>query len=253
MTAFFMDIKKIYNQLLKKYGKQGWWPVFVPTCVGTSPGKPPILRAKVRGKPVRFEFGLCYGIPYSGLNKFKTLFRDPYFEIAVGAILTQNTAWKNVARAIINLYNAKALTPQRILKLPTSKLQRLIRPAGYFRQKSKKLRLFADWIIRDYGGDILQLKKLRAYGLRLKLLGQWGIGPETADSILLYALNKPIFVVDEYTRRLCRKYDVEFKKYDEYRQLFEKQFSAKPCIHAVHGLSALFREFHGLIVASQKW
>ncbi len=232
-----MNVKKIYNQLLKKYGKQGWWPVFVRPG-RTSPGK-----------PVRFEYGLCYGIPYSGLKKFRTPFRDPYFEIAVGAILTQNTAWKNVAQAIINLYNAKALTPQRILKLSVSKLQKLIRPAGYFRQKAKKLKLFADWIVRDYEGDICCLARNPYPITRNLLLGQWGIGKETADSILLYALNKPIFVIDEYTRRLCKKHKVEFKEYDGYREFFEKQF----CVgsHASPRQSA-FREFHALIVACGK-
>lgn len=223
-----MNVKLIYKQLLKQYGKQGWWPVFVSTNVGTT-----------QGKSLRFEHGLCYSIPYKKLENFKTSFRDPYFEIAVGAILTQNTAWKNVAVAIQNLYNTKALTPQRLLKLPTTKLQKFIRPAGYFRQKAKKLRLFAKWFVENYKGDILKLKRYEIRDIRDKLLEQWGIGPETADSIMLYALNKPIFVVDEYTRRLCKKYGIIYKNYDEYRNFFENKLPRN---------TKLFQEYHALIV-----
>lgn len=207
-----MRVKTIYNQLLKKHGPQHWWPVFAPLDDGATPGKP-------------------------------TKFRDPYFEIAVGAILTQNTAWKNVAKAIENLYNAKALTPARILKLPTRKLQALIRPAGYFRQKAKKLKLFSKWLIVNHKGEITRLKGYRLQDTRYRLLEQWGIGPETADSIILYALNKPIFVIDEYTRRLCKKYGVVYNTYDEYQKFFESKLPRD---------IKLFKEFHALIVANGK-
>ena len=191
-----------------------------------------------------------YGEPYAGLKKYQTAFRDPYFEIAVGAILTQNTAWKNVATAIINLYNAKVLTPRKLFKLPTAKLQKLIKPAGYFRQKTKKLKLFCRWLIKDCDGEIKQLGGSPSSVVRSLLLEQWGIGRETADSIILYALNKPIFVIDEYTRRLCRRHGVEFKDYDDYREFFEKAFSKRG--YSKQKLIKIYQEYHGLIVKRGK-
>ncbi len=173
----------------------------------------------------------------------RTPFCDPYFEIAVGAILTQNTAWNNVASAIANLYDAKALTPKRLLAIHPRTLQTLVRPTGYFRQKTKKLRIFSHWLMKNYHGDITELNQSSMLDTRCSLLAQWGIGPETADSILLYALGQPIFVIDEYTRRLCKTHGVIFKTYDEYRQFFEeglKKFQNK---------TELFREYHALIVA----
>ncbi len=205
-------VKTIYNQLLKNYGPQNWWPL----------SKFP--------SPLQGE--------WAGVRWY-----DQQFEIVVGAILTQNTAWKNVAKAIENLYNAKALTPARILKLPTQKLQSLIRPAGYFRQKAKKLRLFSKWLIVEFDGDVTCLKRYKLQVTRYKLLAQWGVGPETADSIILYALNKPIFVIDEYTRRLCKKYGVVYNTYDEYQRFFESKLPRN---------TKLFQEFHALIVANGK-
>ena len=232
-----MDTQKVYLSLLKKYGPQGWWPLFITQNTGNK-----------THSDWRTENGLVYGLPYAKLKNYRTKFRDPYFEIAVGAILTQNTAWKNAATAIINLCEAKALTPQKLLKLPTVKLQKLIRPAGYFRQKTKKLKLFCQWLIKDCEGDLLKLKRYEIGDMRYRLLEQWGIGRETADSIILYALNKPIFVIDEYTRRLCRHYGVEFKEYDEYRKFFEKTFLKQDC--SKQKLTKIFQEYHGLIV---KW
>lgn len=229
-----MNLFEIYKKLHKTYGKQGWWPVKVES-----------KKLKVKSKKLRFENELAYGIPYPQLKKYKTPWRDPYYEIAVGAILTQSAAWKNVALAINNLYAAKCLTPSIILKLPSAKLQKFIKPAGYFRQKAKKLKLFSRWLINDYAGDITRLKNYDLHVTRSKLLAQWGIGPETADSIILYALNKPIFVIDEYTRRLCKKFGVEFKTYDEYQKFFEQGL-------ANYQTTVLFREYHALIVASGK-
>lgn len=203
-----MRVKTIYNQLLKKHGQQHWWPIFTT---------------------------------HDSRNTKQD--RDQRFEIAVGAILTQNTAWKNVAKAIENLYGAKALTPARILKLPTRKLQSLIRPTGYFRQKARKLKLFSKWLSDEFNGDVLKLKRYEIKEIRDKLLEQWGIGPETADSIILYALNKPIFVIDEYTRRLCKKYGVVYNTYDEYQKFFQSRLPRD---------TKLFQEFHALIVASGK-
>lgn len=200
----------------------------------------------IHGDDLRTENGLTYGVPYAGLKRLKNSFRDPYFEIAVGAILTQNTAWKNAAKAIVNLYRAKALTPRRLLKLPATKLQKLIRPAGYFRQKAKKLRLFARWLMKNYDGEIERLSRSPSSVVHRLLLDQWGIGRETADSIILYALNRPIFVVDEYTRRLCRQHGVEFRDYDEYKDFFEKTFLKRG--YSKQKLTKIYQEYHGLIV-----
>lgn len=211
-----MDIFGVYKQLLKSYGPQGWWPIFIST-------------------------DLAYGIKYNDLKKHKTKFRDPYFETAIGAILAQSTAWRNVAKAITNLYSAKALRPELILKLTDSELERLIRPAGYFKQKARKIKIFCRWLMDNYEGDLKKLKKFRVSKIREELLRLWGIGKETADSIILYSLNKPIFVIDEYSRRLCRQNDIIFKEYDEYQNLFQNGIKLK-------NLTPVYREFHALIV-----
>ena len=126
---------------------------------------------------------------------------DGPFEVAVGAVLTQNTAWANVERAIQNLKKAGALNPEAILKAPPQALERWIQPAGFFRAKARKLKALARWWLRWAG----KADPTPTATLRGSLLSLWGIGPETADSILLYAFGRPVFVVDEYTRRvLCR-------------------------------------------------
>ncbi len=142
------------------------------------------------------------------------------FEVVIGAILTQNTAWKNVERAIENLKKADALTPDKILKLPCDQLQELIRPAGFFKQKCERLKSVAavDWdAVRS-----MPLKEAREFLLSIK-----GVGKETADSILLYALNKPIFVVDAYTKRIYSRLTGEvIDDYDQLRRIFESELGA---------------------------
>lgn len=231
-----MDVWRIYQSLLAKFGPQGWWPVVVThdSCNATHRG-------------LRIENGLTYGIPYSHLKKHGTPFRDPHFEIAVGAILTQNTAWRNVAPAIQNLYLAKALTPTRLWQLHHRTLQSLVRPTGYYRQKAKKLRGFSRWLIDQYQGNIQKLKAIPLPAARSQLLRVWGVGKETADSILLYALDKPIFVVDAYTRRFCSGQGVEFNEYDEYRLYFEnnlRRLAKRP-----ERLTRIYQEYHALLVA----
>ncbi|ANB03411.1 endonuclease III domain-containing protein [Ectothiorhodospira sp. BSL-9] len=125
---------------------------------------------------------------------------DSGFEVMVGAILTQNTAWSNVEQAIANLKRAEVLTPERILALPPEELGVLIRPSGYFNVKSKRLRSFCQWYL-EQGGEAV-LSAWNTGMLRTKLLSVNGVGPETADDILLYAFERPVFVVDAYTRRL---------------------------------------------------
>lgn len=157
------------------------------------------------------------------------------FEIMVGAILTQNTAWGNVERALVRLRQARALRPDAIVRMPTRRLEQLIRPAGYFRQKTKKLKILAHWIASS--SDSSQRRK-KTDALRRELLSLWGIGPETADSILLYALNRPVFVVDAYTKRLCAAHGHHFKNYDACQQFFASRLHPRQ-----------YNEMHALIVA----
>lgn len=163
------------------------------------------------------------------------------FEVIVGAILTQNTAWTNVERAIANLRKARLLSPAAVEKVPQRRLQRLIRPSGYFRQKARKLRAFCEFLRVEYGGSLKRMFETPTIMLREKLLGVFGIGLETADSILLYGGGHPVFVVDAYTKRLLVRHGWadEKTKYDAMRWMFERQFP---------GNTRRFNELHALIV-----
>lgn len=166
---------------------------------------------------------------------------DTPFEVAVGAILTQNTNWSNVEKAITNLKKARALSAAAMSRLSHEELAALIKPAGYFNVKAKRLRSFLDFLNSEYSGSISSMKKADAVVLRHQLLGVNGIGPETADSILLYALDKPVFVVDAYTKRILSRHgimdaDVD---YHEYQKLFHASFDND---------TRLFNEYHALIV-----
>lgn len=165
---------------------------------------------------------------------------DKVFEICVGAILTQNTNWKNVELALAGLRKARLLTPCAIAKSPARKIERLIRPSGYFRQKAKKLKIFAKYICDNYQSSAKKFLQGSLEKKRPELLSIWGIGPETVDSMLLYAGKKTTFVIDAYTRRLCKELGIEFKDYEEYRAYFQKRL--RPNVE-------LYNEFHALIVA----
>ena len=164
--------------------------------------------------------------------------RDHRFEIMVGAILTQNTAWTNVEKALANLRLSAAMNPKQIIKMPSKRLAALIRPAGYFNQKAKKLKIFSHWLVKS--GGLRSLKSLPTSQLRTKLLSLWGIGPETADSILLYAFERPVFVVDAYTRRLCSAAGIDAGDYGSCQRYFESRLPRS---------RKLFNEYHALIVA----
>jgi endonuclease-3 related protein len=144
--------------------------------------------------------------------------------VIVGAYLTQNTAWTNVEKALANLRGADMLTLSGIRRARLAKLERLIRPAGYFRQKAKRLKLFVQFLDREYKGSLSKLLPRPTEKLREELLSLEGIGPETADSILLYAGNHPVFVVDAYTRRILARHlsFSEKANYEEIRTLFEE-------------------------------
>jgi endonuclease III related protein len=146
------------------------------------------------------------------------------FEMIVGAYLTQNTAWTNVEKALANLRNARLLTIDGIRQTPQPKLAPLIRSSGYFRQKAQRLKIFVRFLDARYGGSLTRMFQQPTAELREELLALNGVGPETADSILLYAGNHPIFVVDAYTRRVLERHNVVSHKttYDEIRELCEQ-------------------------------
>ena len=166
------------------------------------------------------------------------------FEVAVGAILAQNTSWSNASSAVQALKRRGLLDPRRIALLPSRRLASLIRSSGYFNQKAKRLKVFVAYLNRRYGGEMSRMRKIRAVRLRGELLGLWGIGPETADSILLYALGKPVFVVDAYTRRVLSRHSLISPDagYEEIQTLFA------PLPWRGRDRLRRFNEYHALIV-----
>ena len=201
------------------------------------------------------------------------------FEVIVGAYLTQNTAWNNVELALGNLRSAKVLNVEGIHRVSLPKLERLLRPSGYFRQKAKRLKTFVAFLDKKYCGSLDQLFSQSTSQLREELLSLNGVGPETADSILLYAGNHPVFVVDAYTRRVLDRHEIlpANTDYEDIRQLFEQALqpvaqeqSAKTAAQlesgirgAAHPPSAMstaartplvqvYNEMHGLIVGVGK-
>jgi endonuclease-3 related protein len=170
---------------------------------------------------------------------------DTPFEVIVGAILTQNTAWTNVEKAMENLRREGLLDPESLHRAREIDVARLIRPSGYFNLKAKKLKAFVRFLYDHHHGRLSYLFKTAAEPLREELLGVYGIGPETADSIVLYAANKPIFVVDAYTRRIAARLGLagEDASYDELQRLFMAHLPRD---------SELFNEYHALLVALGK-
>ena len=166
---------------------------------------------------------------------------DTPFEIIVGAILTQNTNWKNVEKAIANLKNAGCLASDKLYALPIDELAELIRPAGYFNNKAQRLKSFLDWLFEKHDGSLELLEGLPLSALREQLLRIKGIGPETADSICLYAFNKPIFVVDAYTARIFGRHGmIEAPSgYEQIQELFHAELDRD---------AVLFNEYHALLV-----
>jgi len=168
-------------------------------------------------------------------------------EVIVGAILTQNTNWNNVERAIANLRGAGCLDWVRLRDIPQERLAELIRPAGYLNVKARRLKSFVTWFFERYGGDLEAMRAAPMEQLREELLTVNGVGPETADSILLYALGMPTFVVDAYTARLARRHflvgDDEAGDYHALKAVFED---------ALPRDAGLFNEYHALIVAVGK-
>jgi endonuclease-3 related protein len=166
---------------------------------------------------------------------------ETQFEIITGAILTQNTNWANVEKAIANLKSADLLTPEKLYRLDVSELAELIRPAGYYNIKANRLKSFLTWLFQNYDGRLENLEELDTDRLRAELLTVKGIGRETADSILLYAFDRPIFVVDAYTARVAVRHGLiePDADYEQLRELFQSNLQPEP---------QLFNEFHALLV-----
>lgn len=208
-------INRIYQILLHDYGPQGWWPLL--THQGTNPTKTGSISGYHPGDD---------SFPHNERERF---------EICLGAILTQNTAWTNVEKALLNLEKLQSIDPKKILILKKEKLLQAIRPAGYFNQKARKIEEFAKFY------NTLNTRTPS----REQLLSVWGIGPETCDSILLYAYNVPTFVVDAYTRRIFLFLGLIEKewKYEKIQQLFENSLARD---------STIFQEYHALLVEHAK-
>ena len=209
------NIKQIYLELYNNYGPQGWWPLLDHN--GTNPTKT----------------GSITGYHISNYNLPNT--PDEVFEICIGAVLTQNTGWANVEKALFNLKKLNAINPQQLLKLNDKILIEAIRPAGYFNQKTRKLKEFTRFFIS------LNNKTPK----REELLNIWGIGPETADSMLLYAFKIPTFVVDAYTKRIFTNLELidTNAEYNKIKALFEDNL--KPDL-------ILYQEYHALLVEHAK-
>jgi len=190
-------VPDIYERLLRRYGRQGWWPA------------------------------------------------ETAFEVMVGAILTQNTSWRNVESAITRLKRRNLMTPARVMGVSEADLATCIRSAGYYNVKARRLRSFVSYYLAEYNGSSERMADCPTEQLRAELLAVNGIGPETADSILLYALGHPVFVVDAYTRRLasCQGLAPPDAGYGRLQKVFEDGLPADP---------DLFNEFHALIVRHGK-
>jgi endonuclease-3 related protein len=163
------------------------------------------------------------------------------FEIITGAILTQNTNWANVEKAIANLKSADCLSPEKLYHLDVSELAEFIRPAGYYNIKTKRLKNFINWLFDNYDGLLTNLENVDTGQLRAELLAINGVGFETADSILLYAFERPVFVVDAYTARIAFRHQLiePDANYEQLRELFQSNLTED---------TQLFNEYHALLV-----
>ncbi len=167
------------------------------------------------------------------------------FEVMIGAILTQNTNWGNVEKAVNNLRKNKLLSARGLNKLSCEQISKFIIPAGYYNVKAKRIKEFLKFLFKVYKGDIDKMLSADTYVLRGQLLSVHGIGPETADSILLYALNKPVFVIDAYTKRILSRHSFvnQDVSYEQAQEVFMK---------ALNPDVKLFNEYHALLVKLAK-
>lgn len=191
-----IKVRQVYKVLYKHYGPQGWWPL---TIEG-------------------YESKHHAGKPKNHKHRF---------EIILGAILTQNTNWKNVEKALYNLSKNNLINIKKIKNIKQDKLSRLIRPSGYYNQKAARLKTISNFLLKNQNPTREQLLDLK------------GIGPETADSILLYAYNQPYFVIDAYTKRIFQRLGYKANNYDEWQKLFMDNLPKD---------AKLFNEYHALLV-----
>lgn len=204
---------EIFKRLERAFGYQGWWPL--------------LSRAEQEG---------YNGEGYrNGPDVVGPVENDERFEIAVGALLTQNTSWENARAALMNLRGHGALTVAGLRLMEVARVAALVHSSGYFNQKAKKIKLLAD------GWEVLMTTSKNPITMRERLLATWGIGPETADSILLYAFGEPFFVVDAYTERIFERVGLltASADYEQIQAMCHRYLPREP---------GLFGEFHALLV-----
>jgi endonuclease-3 related protein len=204
---------ELYSVLQEYFGRQYWWPV---------------------------------DYSYHKMNA-----SDPRFEIMVGAILTQNTAWRNVERALENLKHNRCLSLKALHATDEEELKTMIQPSGFFNQKAKRLKVLSTYLLHHYGGNIEKFFRKEPTQIRQELLALYGIGPETADSILLYAGNKPFFVVDAYTKRICSRLpvDVQYFEYNHIQSFFQDELQK---YLSKEDIVIVYKQLHALIVELAK-
>jgi endonuclease-3 related protein len=185
---------QIYKKLLKKFGKQYWWPAAS---------------------------------------------ENPQFEIIIGAILTQQTAWKNVEKAIANLRERKLLEPKKLADANLKTIEKLVKPTGFYKQKARRIWKIAKYLQKNYKGNLDRFFSRHMGEIREELLSLDGVGNETADSILLYAGGKLVFPIDSYTVRLCKSLKIAEGNYEKLRGFFENSLPKD---------LEVYKELHALIV-----
>ena len=203
-------LREIYSRLYSFFGPQGWWPVYSDDGPGYHPDD--------------------FSYPRTERQRI---------EISFGAILTQQTAWKNVEKALNNLIKEGLIDLQKMTEISDEKLQNLIIPSGYYRQKAERLKSFSKFVLKNYG-DMKSLFSIEIPELRKQLLSIRGIGKETADSIILYSAKKPIFVVDAYTFRAAERLGViDRRDYESLQDMFHENI--EPNVR-------IYNEYHALFV-----
>ncbi len=219
VNSYPISLKILYDELYKNYNSQGWWPL-----VDLKPEINPTQRGRYTGyHPGNFDY------PKND---------DQIFEIMIGTILAQNTSWVNAEKALWNLSQKNLISESKLKDVDLDDLAQIIRPSGFFNQKAIKIQNMLHFLQKN---PISYLKTLEINVLRQNLLVIKGVGPETADSIILYAFRKPIFVVDAYTKRLLSRIGLipEKSSYEYIQNLFHAQISAD---------FVVYNEFHALIV-----
>jgi endonuclease-3 related protein len=207
-----MEPSNLYEILIKKYGNLNWWPM-----------------------------DSLY---------HKRMDSDPRFEIIIGAVLTQNTAWSNVEKALDKLKQNNMLDIIKIQNVDENELKEMIKSSGFFNQKAKRLKVLSNHLYINHNADLNRFFNRELFEIRDELLSINGIGPETADSILLYAGGKPVFVVDAYTKRLCERIPIDVKiSYDNIQDYFQKELSKE---FKDEDLSKVYNELHAQIVILAK-